>query len=88
MNKIKSIDTPPSKEGVYLTAFKQPNNKYCLEYTSFTDGKWNTEKDIIGWYESETYGELYDADLSCDHELVGVSGGGIKCTKCSAWFAF
>lgn len=41
-------------------------------------------------YEGEprTTEELYDADPNCDHRVVGASGGGIKCTKCSGWFCY
>ncbi|MDD5649987.1 MAG: hypothetical protein PHF86_06165 [Candidatus Nanoarchaeia archaeon] len=32
--------------------------------------------------------ELFDADPKCEHEIVDVPGGGVKCTKCTGWFCF
>lgn len=31
---------------------------------------------------------LWHADPDCEHNVVGVSGGGVKCTKCSGWFCY
>lgn len=32
--------------------------------------------------------ELYNEDVNCAHHIVSGNGGGIKCTKCSAWFCY
>lgn len=32
--------------------------------------------------------ELFNEDPGCAHNIVSSRGGGIKCTKCSAWFCF
>lgn len=45
-------------------------------------------EDIEPEEESIDYGELYAADPDCKHNIVGAPGGGVKCTKCPAWFCF
>lgn len=32
--------------------------------------------------------ELFDADASCDHNILPAAGGGVKCTKCDGWFCY
>ena len=32
--------------------------------------------------------KLYDADPNCEHNIVPVLSGGIKCTKCGGWFCY
>ncbi len=32
--------------------------------------------------------DLFDANPHCIHDVVGASGGGVKCTKCTGWFCY
>jgi hypothetical protein len=31
-------------------------------------------------------GPLYGADFNCEHDIQPARGGGVKCSKCRAWF--
>lgn len=59
--------------------FKYEECKSC----EFTVGK-SSECDTCD--EASNYGELWNADENCVHNIV--VGNGIRCTKCKGWFCF
>lgn len=39
----------------------------------------------VSWYSTV---DLLDADPNCEHVVVDVLGGGVKCSKCTGWFCY
>ena len=35
-----------------------------------------------------TTDDLYNANPECNHHVVSVPGGGVKCNKCDGWFCY
>lgn len=50
----------------------------------------STVNQLNVWYpiQKEDKHELWGGDPNCVHDEVPQSGGGVKCSKCGAWFCF
>jgi hypothetical protein len=84
---LHSMSVRPSKPGTYLVAYgRSVGDKVDLYETEYDGDGWCfVEESPVGWYSKNQWGKLWDAELNCDHDIHGASGGGVKCSKCSAW---
>jgi hypothetical protein len=60
----------------------------CCGFQSLDIGQTNELLKRVRDYSNWEHGDLYNADPSCRHFVIGASGGGVKCVECNGWFCY
>lgn len=76
---------------------KQDYSKICTMNDDHDDRCWSCTKFVfpIGCMEGEESEgndelgeELWGADPNCEHNIISMPSGGVRCTKCKGWCCY
>lgn len=83
MSRMYNVVVINERNGVKVRMNAAPvtHAEGCAWLSKITDLPWRRK-------QLEPISELWGGDPNCDHDERPAPGGGVGCSKCSAWFCY